>query len=150
MELTLRDVVDGENSLLEIGEIEDCDGVTKYRISKTLRILKGPLKDFQDARKVLLEKFGDRKDGEAPVLILGSKPHKKFTKELDKLMDEPVQLEVSKVKMSALLDSHIRLMVQEGDVRKFVSKEITARHLADLDWMLEMDLEDEQEESPKK
>lgn len=150
MELKLSELVDSQRSLTEVAEVEGVNAVTKYRISKIVRQSKGPLKDFFDARQQLVENVTGKKEDEKDLIIIpGTPEHKKFKKEVDALLNEVVKIEVSPVKLSHLLEGHIKIKVQDGDVQRVERKEITAAHLADLDWMIEMDLEGESVEEDK-
>jgi len=97
------------------------DALTSFRIGKTVASVQSELEAFEKTRQSLLEKYGTKTaDGEALEIKPEHKNWKHFVKEYEELINEEVELDAKKIKISALKEV-----------------KMSAKDLIALDWLIE-------------
>lgn len=97
------------------------DALTSFRIGKTVSSVQSELEAFEKTRQSLLEKYGTKTaDGEGLEIKPEHKNWKHFVKEYEELVNEEVELDAKKIKISALKEV-----------------KMSAKDLIALDWLIE-------------
>tara|TARA_B100000959_G_C14893155_1_gene587649 strand:+ start:466 stop:822 length:357 start_codon:yes stop_codon:yes gene_type:complete len=73
-----------------------------YRISRIMLEANSHLTSFQEARDKIVEKYGTKNDEGETVVKPNSKNWKKFSEELDALLDEEVKLKFDQLKLKEI------------------------------------------------
>ena len=118
MKIKLKDIVSNTAILRDLLKIELCV-IPAFSIASNIRNIKGPIADFDTARKVLIKKYAveDNKNRVSPDKI------EDFTKELNSLLEEEVDVDIKKISLKDLADIKISPKVFVAISWMFVEKE---------------------------
>lgn len=92
-----------QNEALQKLVEEPIDALTSFRIGKAVSSVQSELETFEKTRQSMLEKYGTKtENGEGLEIKPESKNWKKFVTEYEELVNEEVEIDAKKVKISAL------------------------------------------------
>lgn len=110
----LREVLEAQGALATLGTY-DVPAKTAYRIGKLQRAVEREVRDFSKTREERVKKFGTEVDGKPGTYRLDPAKREAFTKEIDELLDEEVELEgVTKVNYVEIENLDLKPMVFAG------------------------------------
>ena len=81
-------------------------GVVSYRLAKLSKQVKELFKDFNDTRETIFRKYAEEVDGEIKV-DKDSESFKKIEAELTEVLEEEVNLDFKKIKVSDMVNTDI-------------------------------------------
>ncbi len=91
-----------------------------YRISRVLMEANSHLDSFNSARDKAIEKYGKKNDDGNIAIDQDSKNFKKFTDEINALVDEEVEMKFNKIKL-----------------KEISSLEVSVADMVALDWLID-------------
>jgi len=92
-----------QNEALQKLVEEPMDALTSFRIGKAVSSVQSELETFEKTRQSMLEKYGTKmENGDGLEIKPESKNWKEFVTEYEELVNEEVEIDAKKVKISAL------------------------------------------------
>ena len=91
-----------------------------YRISRVLMEANSHLESFNGAREKAIEEYGEKDDDGNMAIDQDSKNFKKFTDEINALLDEEVEMKFNKIKL-----------------KEISSLEVSVADMVALDWLID-------------
>lgn len=131
-----KDLVDGIKALTALGDMKDVPTPFMFRVKRVVTVCRAALTIFTEAQQDLLVKYSKKNEKKEPIkdekdnFILEDVPE--YVKQMKILLDEEIDLDARRIRASIL-----PLRGLPG-----------ATLLADLDWLIEDDLNEDGESEP--
>lgn len=107
MKLKLFQLLNAHDVLEILGNAKGLSGTTAYRILKNIKRISEELKVYEETRKNIVEEKANKDKNGNPIIKenqydLSSQNLKKCNQEIEKLLNEEVDIEIKKVKLSEI------------------------------------------------
>lgn len=118
MKIVLKDLLNSSEALKDLGELDSLNSNISFRIARLLRSAQDIYLNFESIKKKLVERLsdGNTKDG-GTIIPVKNRPE--FEIEINKLLEEEVEIELPEIK-----EEH------------FVDVKFKPKHIASLYWLI--------------
>nr|DAN43548.1 MAG TPA: Protein of unknown function (DUF1617) [Caudoviricetes sp.] len=109
--MKLLDILNSQSTLAELNNCKGLSSVTAYRIAKNIKLVNEELKDYNEQRIKLLEELANKDEDDKPIINeengmqeyeLTDENKVKLQEEIDKLLDEEINIDIKKVSLEQL------------------------------------------------
>lgn len=109
--MKLLEIINSQSTLAELNNCKGLSSVTAYRIAKNIKVIDEELKVYNDQRVKLLEELANKDEEGKPIIKeengmkeydLSKENKVKLQEEIDKLLDEEVNIDIKKVSLEQL------------------------------------------------
>lgn len=109
--MKLIDIMNSQSTLSELNNCKGLSSVTAYRIAKNIKLVNEELKDYNEQRIKLLEELANKDEDDKPIINeengmqeyeLTDENKVKLQEEIDKLLDEEINIDIKKVSLEQL------------------------------------------------
>jgi hypothetical protein len=125
--MQLRDIVASQPALQRLNQRDDMAATLSYAVSVATRAVKDPLESYEKVKNELVQKHGETKKDGSTEIKPGSKHWDKFLDEIEKVLDQEVEVKVKQVKLSDMKFSKDK----EGNEKSLSPADFTA-----LSWLI--------------
>lgn len=107
MKLKLLQLLNAQEALKALGDTKGLSSVVAYRISKNIKAVNEELKNYDETYKRLCEERAKKDDEGKPIIkdnkySLSDDDLKEITEELNKLVNEEIDIDIKKVKLESI------------------------------------------------
>lgn len=126
IEVTLGDLVAANQSLLEIGEVNDIPPKASFRIARAIRKTRDELRGWNDARRKIMQESGK------------ASTHPSIPSEIwiDPKNITPEETEALEAKMRELNATTVTVECNRVGLNDLGAAKVKPKWLADLDWLI--------------